>query len=64
MELDRRKHDVDVIERVLGSVHESREPDDRVRVVDLAASPGQSTGAVVELTLRFEDVPPSRRPRD
>ena len=35
-DLDRRKHDVDVIERVLGGVQDSLRPDEpRRRVIDL-----------------------------
>lgn len=37
MELDRRKHDVDVIERVLGGVHEALGTDEpRRQVIDVA----------------------------
>ena len=34
-DLDRRKHDVDVIERVLGGIRDSSQPDGRTRVVDV-----------------------------
>jgi hypothetical protein len=32
MGVDRRKHDVDIIERVLGGIRESHAPDPRTRV--------------------------------
>ena len=34
-DLDRRKHDVDVIERVLGGIRDSGHSDARTRVVDV-----------------------------
>ena len=56
-DLDRRKHDVDVIERVLGVVHEAIGPDEprrRVIDVDVPATNGYRS-ASVELIVNLSD---------
>ena len=58
-DLDRRKHDVDVIERVLGGVRDRLTDDEPpTHVVDVSEGPYHS---VVELTLGIADDRP--RPR-
>jgi len=51
--VDRRKHDVDVIERVLGGVHEHAGPDDRSRSLIDVDVPwfGGSKRSTVEMTI-------------
>ncbi len=63
-DVDRRKHDVDVLERVLGGIRDSGEPDRHSRVVDVDV-PGTSGSphSTLELTLGIdENVSPPDRP--
>jgi hypothetical protein len=56
-EVDRRKHDVDVIERVLGGVHEAIRPDEprrQVIDVDVSATNGYRSSSV-ELIVNLSD---------
>jgi hypothetical protein len=52
-DLDRRKHDVDVIERVLGGLQDGSGPDaTRIRVIDVEMPwAGGSTHSTLELTV-------------
>jgi len=64
MDLDRRKHDVDILERVLGGIRDPGPADERIRIVDVDLpradeSPPQS----LELTIGFDDSGPDRRRR-
>ena len=64
MDLDRRKHDVDILERVLGGIREPGPADERTRIVDVnlpwtEASPPST----IELTIGFDDAGPDRRRR-
>jgi len=62
-DLDRRKSDVDVIERVLGSIRDSASDGDghaRVIDVDLPRTSG-STHSTLELTIGIEDPGERRR---
>ena len=56
-DLDRRKHDVDVIERVLGGISDSDPSADiRTRVVDVdVPCAGGSSHRVLELTVGISD---------
>lgn len=63
--LDRRKHDVDVIERVLGGIRESDTADDvRTRVIDLDV-PWVSgfRDQTLELTVGIDDTASDSRRR-
>jgi hypothetical protein len=65
-DLDRRKHDVDIIERVLGGIRDTAESSDsHTRVVDVdLPHTGDSEPSTLELTVSLEDVSdrsPSRR---
>ena len=63
--LDRKKHDVDVIERVLGSVRDSDATgDDRIRVIDVDV-PWVSgcRDQTLELTVGIDPASDSRRRR-
>ena len=59
-DVDRRKHDVDVIERVLGGAHEQAGPNDRSRSLIDVDVPwfGGSVRSTVELTV---GLPPDSR---
>jgi hypothetical protein len=62
-DLDRRKHDVDIIERVLGGIRDSGS-DGRTRVVDVEVpSSGESPAPTLELTIGLEDSNSDRRRR-
>ena len=63
--LDRRKHDVDIIERVLGGVRDSdRAEDDRTRVIDLDVPSSGSRAQTFELTVGIDqDASDSHRRR-
>jgi hypothetical protein len=59
-DLDCRKHDVDVIERVLGGVRDRLMDDESTRVIDVPAG----ERSTVELTVSIaEDGPRGRRSR-
>jgi hypothetical protein len=65
-DLDRRKHDVDIIERVLGGIRDTAEPSESyTRVVDVdLPHTGDSEHSTLELTVSLEDSSdrsPSRR---
>lgn len=65
MDLDRRKHDVDIIERVLGGIRDSGSPEVRTRVldVDVADVPWGAAAVhrTVELTIGVDDTASDRR---
>ena len=63
-DLDRRKHDVDILERVLGGIRDSGEPDGDSRVVDVdVPGAGGSPHSTLELTVGIdENESPTRRP--
>jgi hypothetical protein len=66
MDLDRRKHDVDVIERVLGGIRDSgsSESEVRTRVLDVDDDlpwAGGSVHRTVELTIGIDDTDSDRR---
>ena len=55
-DLDRCKHDVDVIERVLGGVRDRMSDDTRpTHVVDLPSHRGSKRHSTVELTIGLAD---------
>ena len=56
MDLDRRKHDVDVIERVLGGMHDTDRPDSQTRVYEVDI-PGisETRHPTLELTVGIEE---------
>jgi hypothetical protein len=59
MDLDRRKHDVDVIERVLGGIHDRLVPDEPWgRVIDVTV-PSSSGPTAMELVVNLADEPPA-----
>ena len=61
-DIDRRKHDVDIIERVLGGIRESDAPEARTHVVDLDLPRGSGFGhPTLELTVGLEDASSDRR---
>ena len=61
-DVDRRKHDVDILERVLGGIRDSGESDGRSRVVDVEL-PGTSgcPNSTLELTVGISANEPSNR---
>ena len=63
--LDRKKHDVDIIERVLGGLRDSdRAEDDRTRVIDLDVPSSGSHDQTFELTVGIDqDASDSHRRR-
>ena len=64
MDLDRRKHDVDVLERVLGGIREPGPVDERIRIVDVDLPlTNESPPSTLELTIGFDDSGPDRRRR-
>jgi hypothetical protein len=64
-DLDRRKHDVDIIERVLGGIRDSGgEADGHARVIDLDVPwVSGSSHSTLELTVGIEDPGGRRRTR-
>ena len=55
-DLDRRKHDVDIIERVLGGIRDSGDPDGTSRVVDVdVPGPASSPHSTLELTVGIDE---------
>lgn len=63
-DLDRRKHDVDVIERVLGGIRDSGQSDGRSRVVDVDISRvSDRSPRTLELTIGLDDSEFDRRRR-
>ena len=61
MELDRRKHDLDVLERVLGASRHSRRSDNRARVVDVdLPAHRESSRPTLELTVGLDEESSSR----
>ena len=64
MDLDRRKHDVDILERVLGGIRDGDPPDERTRTVDVNLPwTEDSPPSTLELTIGFDDAGPDRRRR-
>lgn len=64
MDLDRRKHDVDVIERVLEGIREPGPADERTRIVDVSLPwADESPPPTLEVTIGFDDAGPDRRRR-
>ncbi len=65
MDLDRRKHDVDVIERVLGGIGDTDTSDDmRTRVVDVDVPwASGSSHRILELTVGIGDDEPDAQRR-
>ena len=62
--LDRRKHDVDIIERVIGGIRETGTSDNRTRVVELnVPSVSGSSGPILELTVGIDDTKSDSRRR-
>lgn len=63
-DVDRRKHDVDIIERVLGSIRDSSGDHDRTRVVNVdVPRNSSSTRSTLELTVGLDDSESSSRHR-
>lgn len=55
-DLDRRKHDVDIIERVLGAIRDTEPSESYTRVVDVdLPHTGDSEHSTLELTVSLED---------
>ena len=62
MDLDRRKHDVDILERVLGGIRDPGPADERIRILDVdIPSADESPTPTLELTIGFDDSGPDRR---
>ena len=65
MDLDRRKHDVDIIERVLGGIRDSNSPAVQTRVLDVDVPDVPWAGGAVhrtmELTIGIDDTASERR---
>jgi hypothetical protein len=63
--LDRRKHDVDIIERVLGGIRDSdRAEDDRTRVIDVdVPSVSGSREKTLEVTVGIDHTEADSRRR-
>jgi hypothetical protein len=62
MDLDRRKHDVDVIERVLGGIRDTGS-DRRIRVVDVEVPSDPDPNSRLELTIGLDESESDRRRR-
>jgi hypothetical protein len=64
-DLDRRKHDVDIIERVLGGIRDTDAADRRTHVVDVDVDmPGARDGSshpTLEVMVGISDEPDHRR---
>jgi hypothetical protein len=56
--LDRRKHDVDVIERVIGGIQESSDGPPG-QVIDLEVPSAGGSQSIVELVVNLSDESPS-----
>jgi hypothetical protein len=64
VELDRRKYDVDIIERVLGGIREPGSSEKRTRTVDVELPPVDDLPPpTLELTIGLDDAGPDRRRR-
>lgn len=62
--LDRRKHDVDIIERVLGGIRDSdRADDDRTRVIDVDVPSSGSREQTLEVTIGIDHTEADSRRR-
>ena len=62
--LDRRKHDVDIIERVLGGIRDSdRDEDDRTRVIDVDVPSSGSREQTLEVTIGIDHTEADSRRR-
>ena len=62
--LDRRKHDVDIIERVLGGIRDSdRDEDDRTRVIDVDVPSSGSREQTLEVTVGIDHTEADSRRR-
>ena len=63
MDLDRRKHDVDIIERVLGGMHDMDASEARTRVFDVDLPwLDESRHPTLEMTVGLDE-PNDRRPK-
>jgi hypothetical protein len=63
-DLDRRKHDVDILERVLGGIREPGPADERTRIVDVTLPRADALPPpTLELTIGFDNSGPDRRRR-
>jgi len=62
MDLDRRKHDVDVLERVLGGIRDTGS-DRRTRVVDVEVHTDRDEHSTLELTIGLDESESDRRRR-
>jgi hypothetical protein len=58
-DLDRRKHDVDIIERVIGDIQDSSDGPPR-RVVDLEVPSAGGRQSIVELVVNISDERPTQ----
>ena len=64
MDLDRRKHDVDIVERVLGGIRDARRSDVETRVLDLDVPWASGVDhPTLELTVGIDDSASDRRRR-
>lgn len=62
MALDRRKHDLDIIERVLGRIRDTGGSEARTRVLDVdVPRAGGDVLRTVELTIGIDDTASDRR---
>jgi hypothetical protein len=59
--VDRRKHDVDVIERVLGGIHDAIDPSEPARRIDVEVPSSSGSCSIVELIVNVGD--DYRKPR-
>jgi hypothetical protein len=63
-DLDRRKHDVDIIERVLGGMRDpGSDAEGRTRVIDVEVPWVSGTHSTLELTIGIDDSVSDRRRR-
>ena len=64
-DLDRRKHDVDIIERVIGGIQEGSDGPP-ARVVDVEIPSAGGSQSIVELVVNLSDESPATpdRPRE
>jgi hypothetical protein len=64
-DLDRRKHDVDIIERVIGGIQEGSDGP-HARVVDVEVPSAVGSPSIVELVVNLSDESPATpdRPRE
>ena len=55
MAVDRRKHHVDVIERVLGGIHDAVDPHEPERRIDVEVPSSTGSSSIVELIVNMSD---------